>query len=32
VKRQTSDEDRERILRNAANYTRYLLDYKEGEK
>ncbi|HVX65488.1 MAG TPA: gamma carbonic anhydrase family protein [Bryobacteraceae bacterium] len=32
VKRQTSESDRERILRNAANYTRYLLDYKEDEK
>jgi gamma-carbonic anhydrase len=32
VRRQVTDEDRERILRNAANYTRYLLDYKEDEK
>jgi gamma-carbonic anhydrase len=32
IRRQATDSDRERIQRNAANYVRYLLDYKEEAK
>jgi carbonic anhydrase/acetyltransferase-like protein (isoleucine patch superfamily) len=32
IRRQVTDSDRERIARNAANYVRYLLDYKDKEE